>query len=131
MREHPLVAGASRLRMLAGAPLATVDRPPFGSLFIADTAPRTLSAVQLESIARLARMASVEMEQQLTSPQAQPRSSRVTEDTATDIHGNKKAEQALIESEERFRLLARAGSDMSPSSWSSWPSVCAPWAGRQ
>ena len=77
LREHPLVAGASGLRMLAGAPLATDDRPPFGSLFIADTAPRTLSADQLESIARLARMASVEMEQQLTSPKAPSRSSKV------------------------------------------------------
>lgn len=53
---NPLVAGPPHVRFYAGVPLYSIDRLPLGTLCVLDTAPRTLSADEVDMLRDLARM---------------------------------------------------------------------------
>nr|WP_162255169.1 ATP-binding protein [Rhizobacter sp. Root1221] len=54
--QHPCVVAAPHLRLYAGVPL-TVDGMRVGSLFVADTRPRTLEPAERDALRRLAHVA--------------------------------------------------------------------------
>ncbi|MFC4637498.1 GAF domain-containing protein [Deinococcus hohokamensis] len=57
-REHPFVTGSPHLRFYAGAPIM-VEGLQVGTACIFDLAPRTLTSVQVSSLAHLARLVAV------------------------------------------------------------------------
>jgi PAS domain S-box-containing protein len=60
--DHPLVFGEPRIRFYAGVPLRTADGHAIGSLAVADTVPRQLSAEQLDALRVLARQTMAQLE---------------------------------------------------------------------
>lgn len=59
--DNPLVTGDPGIRFYAGVPLEIEEGSSVGALSVADRAPRTLSARELESLRRLARQISREL----------------------------------------------------------------------
>ncbi|WP_034387239.1 sensor domain-containing diguanylate cyclase [Deinococcus sp. YIM 77859] len=64
-QDNPLVTGPARLRMYAGAPLVTPRGYRLGTLCVADTVPRVLSAGELATLQDLAALVVDELELRL------------------------------------------------------------------
>ncbi|PSR15224.1 hypothetical protein C8255_23215, partial [filamentous cyanobacterium CCP3] len=60
--DHPAVVGEPHIRFYAGMPLLTADGFALGTLCVADTVPRTLTAVQTESLEILAQEVVAQLE---------------------------------------------------------------------
>lgn len=60
--DNPLVCGYPRVRFYAGVPLFTEDGLPLGTLCVLDTRPRSLNALQRDTIRVLARQVMVQLE---------------------------------------------------------------------
>jgi len=59
--DNPLVTGAPGIRFYAGTPLLDDQGMALGTLCVIDTAPRTLSSEQLESLAAIGRQVSAQL----------------------------------------------------------------------
>ncbi len=59
--DNPLVTGSPNIRFYAGVPLSLEEGSAIGALSVADRAPRTLTARQLEALTRLAKQISREL----------------------------------------------------------------------
>jgi serine/threonine-protein kinase len=59
--DNPLVTGEPHIRFYAGVPLLVEEGSAIGALSVADRAPRSMGARQLESLQRLARQVSREL----------------------------------------------------------------------
>ncbi|MBW7971831.1 PAS domain-containing protein [Bradyrhizobium sp. BR 10289] len=91
--NNPLVTGEPHVRFYAGAPLATDDGYPLGSLCVIDSVPRAgLSALQAQGLRVMA-----------SQVKAALGSRRRTKLQATS---EAEAKQALSETEQKFRILA-------------------------
>lgn len=60
--DHPAVTGAPHIRFYAGMPLLTADGFALGTLCVADSIPRTLTALQQESLEILAQAVVAQLE---------------------------------------------------------------------
>ena len=61
-RDNPMVTGEPHVRFYAGAPLVSRDGQPLGTICVADSRPRTLSADELEALEALCRQAQTQLE---------------------------------------------------------------------
>ena len=104
--DNPLVTGDTHCRFYAGAPLVTDEGVALGSLCVLDTQPHPdgLTPLQRQGLETLA-----------DSVMARLRDSR---DAAAWRHDEQAARRRLLDSEERFRILADAMPQMV---WSATP----------
>lgn len=93
-RGHPLVLAEPGIRFYAGAPLVTAEGNALGTLCVADSVPRNLTAVQTDALRVLGR--------QVVAHLMLRRQLRRLEVEAAE---REKAEAALRESEGRFRAF--------------------------
>ncbi|MGB7924342.1 MAG: ATP-binding protein [Pyrinomonadaceae bacterium] len=96
----PLVTSEPHIRFYAGAPIVTREGAVIGTLCVADRIPRELRLEQLDALRALSRhvLAQLELRRRLVAP-------------VCDIAERRRAEEALSESEERFRMFSGACSD--------------------
>ena len=95
--DHALVTAKPNIRFYSGQPLITSDGSCIGTLAVLDLQARQLSEQQHQSLETLANMVMHTLELQRT---------RLA--LATDIASREKIEQALRQSEERYRYAAEA-----------------------
>ncbi|MDP4004109.1 PAS domain-containing protein [Methylobacterium sp. NEAU K] len=102
-RENPLVSGAPFIRFYAGAVLRTEDGVPFGTLCVIDTAPRPdgLYPEQAFTLRALARQVMAQLELR-----------RAIREREKALAAERLVRDALATSEERYRLSARATTDL-------------------
>jgi PAS domain S-box-containing protein len=96
LARHPLVASAAGLRFLAAAPVRSHDGCVLGALCVADRIPRTLSERQRGALARIARLASGQIEARRTIAALRG-----------ELAQRERERHAIAESEADFRLLAQ------------------------
>jgi two-component system cell cycle sensor histidine kinase/response regulator CckA len=119
---NALISQGERFRFYAGAPLVNADGHALGALCVMDTAPRQLTAAQVEALKALGRRVVAQLElrrqsRELTDQQAKTslmlslaeKSGRALLSVLED---EKLATANLRESEERFRQMIANGSDI-------------------
>ncbi|MDB5841602.1 MAG: hypothetical protein JWQ23_3554 [Herminiimonas sp.] len=96
----PMVTGVKGIRFYAGLPLISPAGVPLGTLAVMDRVPRTLTEEQGEALETLAEQMMV---------QIALRRQRSELERLTDEH--RQAQEAIRESEERFKTVAKATTD--------------------
>jgi len=110
--DNPYVAGDPGLRFYAGAPLCTPDGFILGSICVLDTAPRTLTSADVETLQDLAALAVEELERRTVHSYRQGLLESITDAfVAVDtnwrcLYVNARAEELL--QRDRGALLGRS-----------------------
>jgi len=110
--DNPYVAGDPGLRFYAGAPLCTPDGFILGSICVLDTAPRTLTSADVETLQDLAALAVEELERRTVHSYRQGLLESITDAfVAVDtnwrcLYVNARAEELL--QHDRGALLGRS-----------------------
>ena len=97
---NPVVISGPQIRFYAGVPLLTPDGHALGTLCVADRMPRELSPDQAESLKVLGRQVVIQLELR-----------RHLAESAIAMRERKRAEEALKEGEERYRLIIETAKD--------------------